>query len=177
MITVNALPTIFPITGGGVFCLGYGDWLGLSGSATGINYQLYFSGAPSGSVLAGTGSPIDMGWPSAYGDYLVTDTNSVTGCWDTMGYVNISISTAINPVLIPVVSVSTSAGDTVCAGTSVIFDALPVNGGTAPALSVGGKWCSCRIGWPHLYLCACQRRYSSCIADKQCNLCDSGYSG
>jgi len=132
MITVNALPTIFPITGGGVFCLGYGDRLGLSGSATGISYQLYFSGAPSGSVLAGTGSPIDMGWHSAYGDYLVKATNSVTGCWDTMGYVNISISTAINPVLIPVVSVSSSAGDTVCAGTSVIFDALPVNGGTAP---------------------------------------------
>ena len=132
MITVNALPTIFPITGGGVFCLGYGDRLGLSGSATGINYQLYFSGAPSGSMLAGTGSPIDMGWHSAYGDYVVTATNSTTGCYDTMGYVNISISTPINPVLIPIVSVSSSAGDTVCAGTSVIFDALPVNGGTAP---------------------------------------------
>ena len=54
-VTVNDLPTVFGVTGGGTECNGasYGFHVGLSTSIIGVNYQLYYNGAPLGSPLAG----------------------------------------------------------------------------------------------------------------------------
>jgi hypothetical protein len=42
IVTVNPLPTIYSVTGGGEYCAsGNGLPVGLNGSETGINYQLY----------------------------------------------------------------------------------------------------------------------------------------
>ena len=41
-ITVNALPILYSVTGGGSYCIGSGGLpIGLSGSQAGVNYQLY----------------------------------------------------------------------------------------------------------------------------------------
>ena len=59
-ITVNPLPALFTVTGGGGYCPGAaGVHVGLSGSATGISYQLSVGSVASGSAMTGTGSAID----------------------------------------------------------------------------------------------------------------------
>jgi hypothetical protein len=42
-------------------------------------------------------------------------------------------SITVNPVVAPAVSISANPGNTVCAGTSVSFTAVPTNGGAGPA--------------------------------------------
>ena len=43
-ITAGTPPTAFNVTGGGSFCSGSGPAIGLSGSGTGVNYQLVRNG-------------------------------------------------------------------------------------------------------------------------------------
>ena len=83
-IVVNPLPAIYTLTGGGAYCPGStGSHIGMSGSATGVNYQLYAGSTPLGSPVAGTGSSLDFGI-EAIGTYGVTATNTTTGCTSTM---------------------------------------------------------------------------------------------
>jgi hypothetical protein len=84
-ITVNPLPGLFSVTGGGSYCSGgTGELVGLSGSATGINYQLYDTTTAIGSAVAGTGASFNFGSETAPGTYSVVATNATTGCKDTM---------------------------------------------------------------------------------------------
>jgi hypothetical protein len=74
-------PTSYAITGGGVYCSGgTGVSIGLATSDTGINYQLKLNGTPTGSAVAGTGSPLDFGLQTAGGSYTVTASNTATAC-------------------------------------------------------------------------------------------------
>lgn len=62
----------FNVTGGGAFCTGSsGVGVGLSGSTTGISYQLYKNGNPVGDPIDGTGSAIDFGPQKGIGTYTV----------------------------------------------------------------------------------------------------------
>ncbi|MES2704934.1 MAG: hypothetical protein V4649_20020, partial [Bacteroidota bacterium] len=80
-VSINPLPGAFSITGGGAYCAGAaGVTVGLSGSATGINYQLYNGTSTTGSAVAGTGAAISFGTQSAAGTYTVRATNATTGC-------------------------------------------------------------------------------------------------
>ena len=76
-ITVNALPTVFNVTGGGGYCSGPGPVIGLSGSQTGVNYQLQRNSVNSGSTVAGTGSAISFGSRNQTGTYTVIATSTV----------------------------------------------------------------------------------------------------
>ena len=85
VISVNALPALFNITGGGSYCTGTtGVHVGLLGSAIGYNYQLYVGATPVAAPMAGTGSAIDFGTETTAGTYTVVATNNTTGCSRTM---------------------------------------------------------------------------------------------
>jgi|GEM_PF-7090266 len=84
-VTVNALPVVYDVNGGGTYCAGGGGLVvGLSGSQTGVDYQLYLDGTATGSPVAGTGSAIDFGAQVPAGTYTVHAVNTATGCGQDM---------------------------------------------------------------------------------------------
>jgi len=112
-VTVNPLPSLYTVTGGGSYCAGgSGVHVGLNGSTIGVLYQLYVGGVIVGLPLAGTGAPLDFGSQTTAGIYNVIATNASTGCVKTMtGTVTITI----NP-LPPLCTVT--GGGTICAGAA-----------------------------------------------------------
>ncbi len=136
-VVVNALPVQFIITGGGSYCAGgTGVVVGLDSSATGSTYELIHSSATV-STLSGTGAPLSFGLHTVAGDYTISATNAA-GCVRSMAGI---ASITINPLVVPSVTMTASASDTVCAGTSVTYTATGSNGGTTPgyAWSVGSS--------------------------------------
>jgi hypothetical protein len=130
MVTVVPLPFVYTVTGGGSYCAGgAGVDIALNGSASGVNYLLYH-GATATGTFAGTGSPLDFGLQGVAGLYTAIAVNTSTGCTNIMGG---SASVTITPTTAPTVSISAAPGDTVCAGTSTTFMAVPFYGGTTPA--------------------------------------------
>ena len=84
-VSLNPLPAAFTVTGGGNYCTGgTGVNVGLSGTATGISYQLKLGSASVFAPVAGTGSAINFGLVTATGTYTVTATNTATGCNNAM---------------------------------------------------------------------------------------------
>ncbi|MCD6013194.1 MAG: C-terminal target protein [Flavipsychrobacter sp.] len=110
-ITVNGLPTVETITGGGPYCVGTsGVNVGLSGSDGGVIYQLNRGGVAIGSSLWGTGAALDFGVFTTIGTYTITARNAVTLC-----SVNMSGSTTISTLPSPAV-VSVTGGGNYCVG-------------------------------------------------------------
>lgn len=93
LITVNPLPAVYNVTGGGFYCSGgSGVPIGVDGSQVGVNYQLFLGSAPIGSVVAGTGGAISFGLQTASGTYSVNATNATTLCTRGMsGTVSVSV--------------------------------------------------------------------------------------
>jgi hypothetical protein len=84
-VSINFTPAAYSMTGGGTFCAGgTGFHIGLSGSQTGVNYQLYLNGSPSGAPLAGTGSGLDWGFKTAPGIYTAIGTAATGTCTTSM---------------------------------------------------------------------------------------------
>jgi len=95
-VTVNPLPTVYNMTGGGEYCAGgLGQPVGLSGSQTGISYQCYKGGVADGSPVIGTGSAISFGNKTMAGTYTAKATNITTTCWSNMN--NTSVI-SVNPL-------------------------------------------------------------------------------
>ncbi len=133
MVTVNPLPVVFAVTGGGSYCADdSGVHIGLAGSQPGVNYLL-FNGSSSSGPFAGTGLASDFGWQTAAGIYTVTGTIAATGCTVAMAG---STTVIINPMIMDSVSITNGVGDTICAGVVTTFAAVPVAGGSAP----GFRW-------------------------------------
>ena len=112
-LTVKALSTTFNVTGGGSYCSGgSGVVVGLSGSQSGVNYQLKRNGNDLGSPVVGTGSGISFGYQTAVGTYTVVATS--TTCTAPMsGQASVSLtSTALTFTSTPTVG-----GVPVCAGS------------------------------------------------------------
>ena len=102
ILSVNAAPTAFTVTGGGSYCVGSnGVPVGLSASAAGINYQLLLNGVNNGTPLAGTGSALNFGNKTAPGVYSVIAYNATTGCTQSMTG---SVTVIVNPL--PTLSLS-----------------------------------------------------------------------
>ena len=111
-VVINPLPTMFSVTGGGNYPAGGpGVLVGLSGSQTGISYQLFVDGVSSGSPILGTGGTISFGLQTAAGNYTVVGTNILTSCFITMVG---SATVVINPL--PLVFNVTGGGER-CYGT------------------------------------------------------------
>lgn len=127
-VTVNSVPAIFSVTGGGSYCGGgAGVPIGLSGSEAGVEYGFY-AGASLVTSLAGTGGGLSYGPVASGGSYTVRATKSATGCMADM--TGAAAVVAIPPV-VPLVSITGGAA-TVCGGSIVTYSATPVNGGPAP---------------------------------------------
>jgi hypothetical protein len=126
VVTVNALPTAFNVTGGGGVCAGGpGVPVGLSGSQTGVNYQLFNGASPVGSPVAGTGSAISFGNQTAVGTYTVVATNTTTGCTS-----NMTGSAVVTTVSLVVTNGNDSGAGSLrqviadaCAGSTITFQA------------------------------------------------------
>jgi uncharacterized protein YjdB len=127
-VTVQPLPSVHSVTGGGSYCFGgTGVNIGLDNSDLGITYTAYIDTAAF--IAAGTGSPLDFGLITAGGVYSVVATNATTGCRNNMSG---TATVTITPLTAPAVSVSTGIGDSICEGTLTTFTPLPFYGGTAP---------------------------------------------
>ncbi len=124
-VTVNPLPTKYILTGGGSYCAGgSGVVVGLAGSESGVNYQLYNNGSPVGVPILGNGAPVSFGNQTAAGIYTASATRISTLCTEDMGS---SVSVAIDPLPIPdagLDQIITYGTNTILFGTST--------SGTAP---------------------------------------------
>jgi hypothetical protein len=131
VVTINPLPTLFTVTGGGAYCSGgTGVAVGLSGSQSGVNYQLQIGGVNAGAAVAGTGGAISFGNQTSSGTYTVVATTTASpACTLPMTG---SVVVTVTPNVIPSVLINAAPGNTVCAGTPVTFTATPTNGGAAP---------------------------------------------
>lgn len=85
-VSITALPVAYTMTGGGNYCTGgTGLHIGVSGSDTGVHYQLMLGSSAVGSSVSGTGSAIDFGLQLLAGTYTVQATSMSTGCSNVMG--------------------------------------------------------------------------------------------
>jgi RHS repeat-associated protein len=111
-VTVNELPTMFNVTGGGSFsCGGSGVLVGLSNSQFNVNYQLRLNGSDTNAPVAGTGEAISFGNQTVAGAYTVLASNVTTGCSATMAG---SATVTVNPPTV----FSVTGGGSYCSGGS-----------------------------------------------------------
>ncbi len=121
IITISTVPNTFAVTGSGTICEGSGAGvdIGLAGSETGLNYQLYDGPAPVGAALAGTGAALDFGFQTAGGTYTVIGTNATSTCTGSMtGSAVITVNAA--PTEYPVIG-----GGAYCVGGIGLHIGLP----------------------------------------------------
>ncbi len=130
-IAIDPLPTAYTIIGGGPYCAGgTGDDITLSGSDAGTEYQLYNGTTPVGTLIVGTGLPLDFGLQTVAGTYTVVGINPATGCTNNMSG---SAVVSITSIIVPSVTITATPGTTVCAGTTVTFTATLSGGGSLPS--------------------------------------------
>lgn len=125
-----ALPSPYIVSGTGAYCAGgNGIAVTLSGSQSGVNYQLYSSTASVGSSVAGTGSSISFGNQTAADTYTVIATNSSSGC---SGYMSGSGTVTVNPLWLGVNTSWTNTSNW-CGGvvptssTNIVIDGSATN--------------------------------------------------
>lgn len=89
--SLSSSPTEFMLEGGGGYCYG-GDGVEiyLSDSETGVDYELYFEGDPTGNVVEGTGNSINFGLLTEEGSYTVLGSNESCN-WQMMNQVEVEI--------------------------------------------------------------------------------------
>lgn len=69
---LNRMPEAFSLQGGGNYCQGNtGVAISLSGSETGVNYELFLNESPTGLIQAGTGNPLSWSTVAAEGNYTI----------------------------------------------------------------------------------------------------------
>lgn len=85
-VTVNTPPSGYNVTGGGSYCTGgTGVPVGLSGSESGITYQLLLNGVNDGTAISGTGGAITFGNKTTAGTYTVVAKNTSNSLASNMG--------------------------------------------------------------------------------------------
>ncbi|UAY50709.1 hypothetical protein [Ferruginibacter albus] len=121
----TAPTTIYSVTGGGAYCTGGTVAIGLSGSQSGVSYQLFNGASSVGSPVSGTGTAISFG-TLAYsaGTYTVKSTTSGGYCAVAMAGSPSSVSVSVNSN--PTAAITSSS-------TSIISGANTTISGTISA--------------------------------------------
>jgi len=125
-VTVNPLPTIYNVTGGGSFCSGgTGVSVGLSSSDLTADYELFLNGVTTSNILAGIGAALDFGLQTSAGIYTIVATDATTSCTSTM---NSSATVTVNSL--PLATITPNGATTFCDGQNVILQATIAGGNT-----------------------------------------------
>jgi len=135
VITIDPLPIIYTLSApaGNSYCAGgAGVSLILSGSTSGINYQLLNSGTPD-TLIAGTGSSINFGMLTNTGAYTIVATNPGTTCTS-----NMTGSPIINVLPLPGFHTVTGGGNYCAGGTGSPVGLNGSDAGIHYQLLVGG---------------------------------------
>jgi len=105
VVVVSTLPNLFTVSGAGAICAGSGAGVDvtLSGSQTGLYYQLYDGTTAVGAaILSTTGSLIDFGFQTLAGTYTVVATNAASTCTGSMtGTATVTVNPA--PTAYPII--------------------------------------------------------------------------
>ena len=110
-VNVNAAPTSFSLTGGGLSCSGgAGVLVGLSSSQLNIYYQLLLNNFPIGNSISGTNASLSFGLKINAGTYSVIATNSTTLCTSSMSN-TVVVTSAASPTVYTL-----TGGGAVCPG-------------------------------------------------------------
>lgn len=116
-ITVNTPPSGYNVTGGGSYCTGgTGVSVGLSGSESGVTYQLQLNGVNDGTAVLGTGSAITFGNKTSAGTYTVVAKNASTLLTSNMGG---SAVVKVNPL--PIVSFTSGVSSANVGSTGNVY--------------------------------------------------------
>lgn len=83
VVVINPLPSLFNVTGG-IICGAANVTVGLSGSESGVKYQLKRDGVNVGTQKNGTGSALTWGVQSIQGAYTIIAIRSTTLCEQIM---------------------------------------------------------------------------------------------
>ena len=122
-ISVNPLPTVYNVTGGGSFCSGGSAAIGLSNSELGVNYQLRRGTASVGTPIAGTGAAISFGNQTVAGTYTVVAKNALTTCT-----VNMNGNAVITVIALP--SANAGSDKTIALGGTTNIGTAAITGNT-----------------------------------------------
>jgi hypothetical protein len=152
VVTITAMPTIYTVTGGGVYCsFGAAPTIGLSNSQTGVTYRLYRGSTPVGGAVTGTGSAISFGTFTIAGTYTAI-ANPATACSLAMsGMAVVIASSGPLPAIMTV-----GGGGPFCSGgpgvpvtlpgSSVGYDYVLYRSGVATGISLPGIGSSLHFG-------------------------------
>ncbi len=125
--------TSYTVTGGGSYCSGgSGVPVGLSGSQSGVTYQLFNGASAVGSTVAGTGSGISFGNQTAAGTYTVKSTTAGGYCATSM-----TGSQTITVTPIPYTPAAITGASSVCVGASTTFTSASPSATGGTITSVG----------------------------------------
>lgn len=126
-LTIAALPQVFTITGGGVYCEGQtGITIGLNGSQTGTDYQLILNGISTVATVTGNGSAFNYGAQQTQGTYTI-NANTVNGCQATMNG-----NVPVIETFLPVAAGTINGPGMVCQGVkSQLYTVPPVTNATS----------------------------------------------
>ena len=122
-LTINPMPVIYNVTGGGSYCEESGGIpVGLSNSENGVNYELWLDETSMIADVLGTLAAISFGNQTDAGNYTVYAKNTTTLCRRKM---NGGVDVVVNPLPGDAGSITGSA--TVCqTETGVIYTIDPV---------------------------------------------------
>ncbi|TAH41777.1 MAG: T9SS type A sorting domain-containing protein [Bacteroidetes bacterium] len=131
LISCNVIPNGYTITGGGFYCAspGTGSMVGLTGSQTGVSYQLRLNNNPLGTPLYGTGGSLAFGNQTQAGVYTIVASNQF-GCSNLMNG-----QTYVGPMSNPVLNISI-INPIVCFGSNATLS-VQATGGRAPYSNTG----------------------------------------
>ena len=108
-VSVDIVPSIYNIIGGGSYCEGgVGVDIGLDSSEVGISYELYLDNNPTGNIQSGTGSSILFSNITQVGDYTIFGYNNICSEWMN-GSTTVSILTPYEYEEICMVTVDTNS--------------------------------------------------------------------
>ncbi len=128
-VTVHVVPNIYSMMGGGGYCAGdTGVHVLVAGSIIGTKYDLY-NGTTLVDTKMGTNKTLDFGLVTTPGTYTAIATQTITTCQSKM---DTSATVVVNPLMPTAVGITPTPSNIVCAGTPVLYTAVPVNGGAMP---------------------------------------------